>query len=95
MKKQRVEVQQKLRRMAKAYIDKLLPEEEYYRQKQLLEMDLESLVLPSVNAAEEAGKLILNLKELWNKANPSEQRRLLTMLDAVYVDAKQTKSIVP
>ena len=29
------------------------------------------------------------LKEVWNK-----KRLLLTMLDAVYVDAKQTKSIV-
>ena len=37
----------------------------------------------------------MNLRELWEKANLEEQRKLLlTMLDAVYVDAKKTKSIV-
>lgn len=51
----------KLKRMAKAYIDGLLPEDEYNRQRRLLEMELESLLLPGANAAEEAGKLLLNL----------------------------------
>ena len=37
----------------------------------------------------------MNLPRLWAKANMEERRRLLlTMLDAVYVDAKNTKSIV-
>ncbi|MFC1955773.1 hypothetical protein ACFLWZ_04505 [Chloroflexota bacterium] len=52
-------------------------------------------MVPQANAAEEAGKLIMNLPRLWNEANLEERRKLLlTMLDAVYVDAKQTKSIV-
>ena len=81
--------------MTKAYIDGLFPDEEYHRQKKLLEMELESLVVPGVDAAEEAGKLIINLRELWASANLEEKRKLLlTMLDAVYVDAKKTKSIV-
>jgi len=81
--------------MAKAYIDSVFPDEEYHRQKKLLEMELESLVVPKANAAEEAGKLILNLPKLWENANTEERRKLLlTMLDAVYVDAKQTKSII-
>ncbi len=63
--------------------------------KRLLEMELESLVVPGANAAEEAGKLLINLPKLWEQANPEEQRRLLlTMLDAVYVDTKKTKSIL-
>jgi site-specific DNA recombinase len=42
-----------------------------------------------------AGKLILNLKELWVKANQSERRQLLlSMLDAVYFDTKKNKSII-
>ena len=58
-------------------------------------MELESLVIPQANAAEEAGKLILNLPKLWVNANDEEKRKLLlSMLDAVYVDAKKTKSIV-
>jgi len=84
-----------LRRMGKAYVDGIFPDEEYYRQKKLLEMELESLVVPAADAAEEAGKLILNLHKLWIEANLEEKRKLLlSMMDAVYVDAKQTKSIV-
>ena len=63
VKKERQAVQEKLRRMAKAYVDGLFPDEEYHRQKKLLEMELESLVVPAANAAEEAGKLIMNLPD--------------------------------
>lgn len=95
VREKRQTAQEKLRRMAKAYMDGLFPDEEYHRQKKLLEMELESLVIPHANAAEEAGKLILDLPRLWANANDEERRRLLlTMLDAVYVDAKKTKSII-
>ena len=58
-------------------------------------MELESLVIPEVDAAEEAGELIHNLPSLWHEANSSERRKLvLTMLDAVYIEAKKTKTIV-
>ena len=81
--------------MVKTYHDGLFPDEEYNRQKKLLEMELESLVVPQANAAEEAGKLIMNLKSLWAEANLEEKRKLLfTMLDAVYVDARKSKSVV-
>jgi site-specific DNA recombinase len=77
--------------MARTFIDGLMPDAEYNRQKKLLIMQLESLVVPEVNAAQEAGKLIINLPQLWSSANLEECRKLLlTMLDAVYVDAKQT-----
>jgi len=93
--KKREITQEKLRRMAKAYIDGVFPNEEYYHQKKLLEMELESLIIPEANAAEEAGKLITSLPRLWEKANQEECRKLLlTMLDAVYVDAKKSKSII-
>ena len=46
VKKQRQATLEKLRRMAKAYIDGVFPDDEYYRQKKLLEMELESLVVP-------------------------------------------------
>ena len=63
--------------------------------KGLLQIELESLVVPQANAAEEAGKIIADLPRLWARANEEERRRLLlTMLDAVYVDAKEDKSIV-
>jgi hypothetical protein len=95
VREKRQTAQEKLRRMAKAYIDGVFPDEEYQRQKKLLELELESLVVPHANAAGEAGKLILDLPRLWANANDEERRRLLlTMLDAVYVDAKKTKSII-
>jgi site-specific DNA recombinase len=95
VKKEREATREKIRRMAKAYIDGVFPDEEYHRQKRLLEMELESLVVPEANAAEEAGRLILNLRTLWAEANTEERRTLLlSMLDAVYFDTKATKSIV-
>ena len=95
VRKKRQAIQEKLRRMGKAYVNGVFPDEEYHRQKKLLEMELESLIIPQANAAEEAGKLILDLPRLWSNANVEERRKLLlTMLDAVYVDAKQTKSII-
>ena len=70
--------------MARAYTDGLFPDEAYDRQKRLLELELESLVVPEANAAEKAGKLFLDLPKLWAEANPDEQRKLLlTMLDTV------------
>ena len=58
-------------------------------------MEFESLVAPEADATEEAGKLIRDLPRLWAEANLEERRRLLTaMLDAVYFDTRQTRSIV-
>jgi site-specific DNA recombinase len=95
VRKARAATQEKIRRMAKTYVDGVFPDEEYHRQKRLLEMELESLVVPAANAAEEAGKLILNLKGLWAEANLQERRKLLmSMLDAVYFDTKGSKSLI-
>ena len=58
-------------------------------------MELDFLVVPEANADEEAGKMIRDLPSLWDKANLEERRMLLnSMLDAVYVDVKKTKSII-
>ena len=77
------------------YLDELIPYEEYKRQKQQLEDRLQSLVVPGVDAAEEAGKLLENLPELWKEAELGERRRIfMTMLEVVYVDTVEEKSIV-
>jgi site-specific DNA recombinase len=81
--------------MAKAYIYGVFPDIEYNRQKKLLEMALGLLVVPEADAAEEAGKLTKDLPRLWVKANEEDKRKLLlSLLDAVYFEAKKTKSIV-
>ena len=93
--KEREETLLKRNRMVRAFVDGLIPEEEYLRQKNLLDLALESLVIPEYDAAEEAGKLIMNLPSLWASTGLSERRKvLMTMLDAVYIDVKQTRSIV-
>ena len=60
-----------------------------------LEMELEILVVPGAEAAEEAGRLVEHLPELWREADLAERHGLLlTMLDGVYVDARESRSIV-
>ena len=46
-------------------------------------------------AGSRVGKLRMNLPKLWASATLSEQRKILiTMLDAVYIDAKADKRVV-
>ena len=91
----RRKVQERLRRLAKTYVDGVYDDQEYKRQKREVEMELESLVVPKAAAAAEAGKLIERLPELWSGANVEERRKLLAaMLDAVYVDTKDARSVV-
>ena len=86
----RQKVQERLRRLGKAYVDGVYDDDEYRRQKRACELELESLVLPEADAAAEAGRLISRLPKLWSGANLEERRKLLlTMLDAVYVDSKE------
>ncbi len=88
-------MQQRLKRLAKTFVDGLYSEDDYRKEKRLLEDRLAGLIVPAVDAAHEAGKLLENLPQLWGKANLSERRKLLlAMLDEVYVDAVETKSIV-
>jgi len=89
IKKRKQEVEAKIRRIVKVFIEGHLAESDYDRQKKMLELELESLVVPEVQTAEEAGKLLQDFPRLWSLANLEEQRKLLvSMLDAVYIDTK-------
>ena len=95
VKEQRHATLDKFRRLGRAYSDALISDEEYVRRKRQLEQDLESLVVPQANAAEEAGRLLKDLPRLWRAATLGERRKLLlTMLDGVYFDMKHSKTIV-
>ena len=73
----------------------LFDEIEYDRQKKSLEWELESLLIPEVDAAREAGRLLSDMPRLWTGATLQERHQLLTtILDAVYIDMKDRKSIV-
>ena len=60
-----------------------------------LETELASLVIPDVDAAKEAGKLLEELPTLWEEADLSERRKILvTMMEAIYVDTVEERAIV-
>ena len=92
---EREQVGEKLRRLGKAFVDGMVDEPDYERHKAQLEFDLTSLVGPEADAVAEAGRLVQRLPELWAAADLTERRRLLlTVLDAVYVDAREAKAVV-
>ena len=95
IEQERRNVDQRLRRLGKAYVDGLYGDDDYKREKLSLEDRAASLVIPGIDVAMEAGKLLEDLPKLWEEANLTERRKLLTsMLDAVYVDTVEEKSIV-
>ena len=56
---------------------------------------LANLVVPGAGAAMEAGKLLEDLPVWWAEVDLTERRKLLmAMLDAVYVDTVEKKSVV-
>ncbi len=94
-KEERGKTQDKLKRLGKAFVDGVYDEADYQRQRRLLELSLESLVVPKADSAEAAGNLIQQLPQLWEGATLGERRQLLlTMLDGVYVDTKEERRIV-
>ena len=95
VEEERKQTEQRLKRLGQVYLDDLVPYEDYKRQKRQLEDRLQSLVVPSVDAAQQAGKLLESLPQLWEEAELGERRRILmTMLEAVYVNTVEEKSIV-
>ncbi len=95
VRQERDQVQQRLKRLGRTYVDGLCSEDDYRREKRVLEDRLAGLIVPALDSAHEAGKLLENLPQLWGKANLSERRKLLlAMMDEVYIDAVETKSIV-
>ena len=56
---------------------------------------MESLVVPEADATREAGKLLEELPNLWEEADLVARRKILvTMLDGVYLDTVEEKSVV-
>ncbi len=76
-------------------MDGLFSEDDYRGQKRTLDMELESLVVPEVDAAADAGALLKPLPDLWAEASLDERHDLaVRVLDGVYVDLKDSRSIV-
>ena len=95
VERERKRVEERTRRLREVYLEGDLPRDQYTNRKRNLENQLASLVIPDVDAAKEAGYLLEQLPTLWEEADLSERRRLLTaMLEAVYVDTVEERAIV-
>jgi DNA invertase Pin-like site-specific DNA recombinase len=95
VEKERKETEQRMKRLGQVYLDNLLALDEYQRQKRQLEERLGTLVVPEMDAVQQAGNLLENLSQLWEEANLGERWRILqAMLEGVYVDTVEEKSIV-
>ena len=95
VERERKEVEQRLKRLGQVYLDGLKPYEDYRREKRQLEERLQLLVVPGIDAAQQAGQLLENLPALWDAADLGERHKILmTMLDGVYVDTVEDKAIV-
>ena len=95
VERERKRVEERIRRLREVYLEGDLPRDQYTERKRSLETELASLIIPDVDAAKEAGKLLEQLPALWEEADLSERRKLLTaMLEAVYIDTVEERAIV-
>ncbi len=95
VRSERQRVLERLKRLSRVYLDGSLTEAEYGRERAALNLELGSLVVPEVSAAEEAAKLIGDIPALWAGANVQERRDLTaSLLDTVYVDIRGSQSVV-
>jgi hypothetical protein len=77
--KEKERLNERLRRLGRAFVDGLIEEPD----------------IPEVEASFDAGEKLENLGSVWKKASLEEKHSLLlVMLDAVYLDLAQTRSVV-
>ncbi len=95
VRKKRAQTEQRLKRLWRAYVDGLLAETDYLREKQALQDRMASLVVQGLSETEAAGRLLEDLPRLWQGASLNEKRKiLLALLAAVYVDTLEEKGVV-
>lgn len=95
VEQERKRVEERMNRLREVYLEGDPSRDHYTDRKRNLETQLASLVIPDVDAAKEAGKLLEALPTLWEEADLEERRKLLTsMLEAVYVDTVEERAIV-
>ena len=93
--KQRKEVEAKLHRLARAYIDGFVTSHDYNVEKKLIKDALSALVIPEADASLDARQFLESLGFIWDKATLEERHKLLSvMLEAVYIDLAASRVIV-
>jgi len=63
---ERKRVEERIRRLREVYREGDLPRDQYTERKRSLETELATLIIPDVDAAREAGRLLEELPTLWS-----------------------------
>ena len=95
---ERRQVEERLKRLGRAYVDGMISERAYTAETGQLRARLASLNVPEVDIAIESAALLEQLQEIWRQATTAERHKLLAgMLEAVYIDVptRQLVGITP
>ncbi len=92
--REREAIQERLRRLKRAYVDGLVDDAEYDATRPMLQSRLAGLVLPSSPHLVKAGEYLESLGTLWEVATLAEQREITRMLlKAMYVSLQQQRIV--
>ncbi|GMQ79389.1 MAG: hypothetical protein BMS9Abin02_1977 [Anaerolineae bacterium] len=95
IKKERIEIGERLRKLALLYRDLMIDDIEYREKRKELQSRLDSLIIPENPQLIEAGSYLEVIGDLWSVASIEERRDLTRiMIDAVYIDVIEEKIIM-
>ncbi len=95
---ERARLQGRLRRAARLYLDGLMDDEEYERERAEVQGRLDQLVIPETDSVLEAGVTISTLGDVWPYASQEERRQICQwVFQDVFVDmhAKRIVRVTP
>jgi len=82
----------KLQRLGLAFADGVITEKQYTQERDVIQRELTTLVIPEDTAIMDAGLYLETLRDLWDEATLEEQKEICnTMLEAVYYDLRQQR----
>jgi hypothetical protein len=88
----------KLHRLGIAFADGVIDHPDYIKERDAIQAELATLVIPEEVAVVDAGLYLETLRELWDEATLEEQKEICKlMLETVYFDmrAEQITELVP
>jgi hypothetical protein len=89
---QRDRIERKLARVAELYRDLVIDNEQYQRERDQLQGELKTLVIPEEEEMAEAGIYLEDISELWDEATLEEQRDIVRLvLNEVYCDMQEAR----
>lgn len=92
MLQRRAALESKLRRLGLGFVDGAVPEKQYTQERDAIQRELATLVIPEDAAIIDAGLYLETLRDLWDEATLEEQKEICnTMLEAVYYDLRQQR----